>query len=61
MNMLLPWIIFIVASASVAKSKNRNVFLWAGIGLLLGPFAIVIVALMEPAGAEKQDEETDLQ
>lgn len=59
MNMLLPWIIFVAASASVAKSKNRNVFLWAGLGVLLGPFAIVIVALMEPVGAEKQEEDAD--
>lgn len=59
MNMLLPWIIFVVATASVAKSKNRNVLLWAGIGAVLGPFAIVIVALMEPANVEEQDAEID--
>lgn len=57
MNVLIAWVIFVAATASVAKSKSRNVFLWAGIGALLGPFAIIIVALMEPAGGDESKHE----
>jgi hypothetical protein len=49
MEYLIGWLVFPFASASVAKGKGRNVYLWAGIGLLLGPFSILIVAMLEPA------------
>lgn len=48
MEFLFGWIVFAAAAGSIARGKNRNVFLWAGIGLLIGPFAILIVALMKP-------------
>lgn len=49
MEYLIGWLVFSAAAASIAKGKNRNVFLWAGLGILLGPFAILIVAMMGPA------------
>jgi len=47
MEYLIIWAVFGFAAASLAKGKNRSVPLWFMIGLLLGPFAILIVALMK--------------
>jgi len=49
MEYLIAWLVFPFAAASLARGKNRNVFLWAFVGLLLGPFAVLIVALIKPA------------
>ena len=46
-QLLLVWVVFAAAAASIAKSKGRNVYLWIGISLLIGPFATLIVALMK--------------
>ena len=54
MEFLFAWVIFAVAAASIAKGKKRNVFLWAVLGLLLGPFAILIVALIKPGEGADQ-------
>lgn len=57
MEYLIGWVIFSVAAASIAKGKNRNMYLWAALGIFLGPFAILIVALMGPApGKDGSDE-----
>jgi len=61
MELLIAWAVFSFAAASVAKGKNRNVFLWAGIGLLLGPFAILIVALLKPGQADDKQKTVELQ
>ncbi len=54
MEFLIAWIVFGVAAASLAKGKNRSVALWVVIGLLIGPFALLIIGLMKPApGANK--------
>ena len=54
MEYLVAWLVFPFAAASLAKGKKRNVYLWASLGLLLGPFAILIVALIKPApGADE--------
>lgn len=55
MEFFFAWIVFGCAAASFAKGKNRNVALWAGIGLLLGPFAILILLVMKPAPGKEQD------
>ena len=49
MEYLVAWLVFPFATASLAKGKKRNVFLWGFLGLLIGPFAILIVALIKPA------------
>jgi len=54
MEYLIAWLVFPFASASLARGKNRNVLLWALLGLLLGPFAILIVALIKPAPGADQ-------
>jgi len=46
-QLLLVWVVFAAAAVSIAKSKGRNVYLWIAISLLIGPFAILIVALMK--------------
>jgi len=46
MEYLLMWIVFACAAYSVAVSKGRNRYLWFGIGLLIGPFAVLALALM---------------
>lgn len=49
MEYLIGWLVFPFAAASLARGKKKNVVLWAVLGLLLGPFAILIVALIKPA------------
>jgi hypothetical protein len=55
MELIIGWILFGVGAGSVAKGKNRRVALWVVIGLLLGPFAILIVGLMKAAPAIEQE------
>lgn len=55
MNLLFAWVVFAVAAASLAKGKNRSVVLWAVIGLLIGPFATLMVGLMKPVPLETQE------
>ena len=54
MEYLIAWALFGAAAASLAKGKNRNVVLWVFIGLLIGPFAVLIIALMKPAPGKDQ-------
>ena len=54
MEYLLVWCVFPVAAASLARGKNRNWLLWAFLGLLIGPFAILIVALVKAAPGPDQ-------
>lgn len=46
--------IFAAAAGSLAKGKNRSVLLWSVLGAILGPFAILAVALMKSAPGEDQ-------
>ncbi len=55
MEYLLLWLVFGAAAASMAKSKGRSVALWTLVGLLIGPFAVLVVAVMKPvSGAEQK-------
>ena len=54
MEFLFAWVVFGAAAASMAKGKNRNVLLWICIGLLIGPFAVLIVALLKTAPGKDQ-------
>lgn len=54
MEFLFAWLVFGCAAASVAKGKNRSVVLWAALGLLIGPFALLIIALMKPGPGPDQ-------
>ena len=54
MEYLLIWVVFGCAAYSLAKGKNRRGVLWFFIGLLIGPFAILTVALMKPAPGPDQ-------
>jgi hypothetical protein len=54
MEFLFAWAVMAAAAGSVAKGKNRSVPLWVGVGLLLGPIAILIVALLKPAEGADQ-------
>ena len=54
MEYLIAWLVFPFAAASLAKGKKRNIYLWALLGLLIGPFAILIVALIKPAPGADQ-------
>jgi len=51
---LILWSLFGFAAASMAQGKNRRKEVWFFIGLLLGPFAVLIVALMKTAEGPKQ-------
>lgn len=42
-------LVFACAAASLAKSKNRNPYVWFPLGLVLGPFAVLIVAMLKTA------------
>ena len=54
MQYLVLWAIFGFAASSMAKAKNRRVVLWFVIGLLVGPFAILALALMKPGPGPDQ-------
>lgn len=54
MEFFLLWAVFPIAAASIAKGKKRNVILWVGIGLLLGPFALLIIGMMKAAPGADQ-------
>ncbi|GAB4562603.1 MAG: hypothetical protein Tsb0017_21090 [Geothermobacteraceae bacterium] len=54
MEFLFMWAAFGVGAASIAKGKNFNVPLWVCLGLLLGPFALLIMALRKPGPGPDQ-------
>ena len=54
MEFILLWVVFAVAAGVLAKGKNRNVALWAILGLLIGPFAILAGGLIKPAPGADQ-------
>lgn len=47
-QLLFLWVVFCAAAASVARSRGRNMYLWGALALLIGPFAILLVAIMKP-------------
>jgi hypothetical protein len=55
MEFFFIWAVFGFAAASFAKGKNRNPYLWAAIGLLIGPFAVLVVLFLKPAPGPSQD------
>ena len=54
MEYLLFWLVFGFAAASMAKGKNRHVVMWFFIGLLIGPFAVLIIGMMKPGPGPDQ-------
>ena len=54
MEYMIAWLGFPFATASLAHGKNRNVIVWGIIGVLLGPFAILIVAMLKTESGEDQ-------
>lgn len=54
MDYLIFWLVFGFAAASMAKGKNRHVILWFFIGLLIGPFAVLIIGMMKPGPGPDQ-------
>jgi hypothetical protein len=57
MEYLILWAAFPFATHALAKEKKLNRFLWAFLGLLMGPFALVIVALKERGDVEGEDQD----
>lgn len=56
MELLFVWLIaFGCAAGSLAKGKNRSVALWVIVGMVIGPFAVLIIALMKPVPGVEQD------
>jgi len=54
MEFLLIPIIFASAAAVVARDKNRSQILWFFIGLVLMPFALLIIAIIKPGPGPEQ-------
>lgn len=54
MEYLIAWVVFGAAAGSIAKGKDRSVVLWVILGLLIGPFALLAIALMKPGPAADQ-------
>ena len=56
-QLIFIWVVFGAAAASMAKSKGRNVYFWVFIGLLIGPFAALIISVMKSTetGDKKYD------
>ena len=48
MEYFILWAVFGCAAYSIAKGKNRRGILWFFIGLLIGPFTVLLVAVMKP-------------
>jgi hypothetical protein len=46
-QLIFVWVVFGAAAAAMAKSKGRNVYFWVFVGLLIGPFAVLILAVMK--------------
>ena len=55
MEYLIAWTLFGAAAGSLAKGKNRNIVLWVVIGLLIGPFAVLVIALLKPVPGTNQE------
>jgi hypothetical protein len=54
MNYIIGWLLFGVAAYCVAKSKGRSLVFWTVLGLLIGPFALLILAFLP--STEKGDQ-----
>jgi len=54
MELLFLWAVFGCAAYSVAKGKNRRGVVWFFIGLLIGPFAVLLLAVMQPGPGPDQ-------
>ncbi|MBW6512444.1 MAG: hypothetical protein K0A93_10100 [Desulfuromonadaceae bacterium] len=54
MDYIILWAVFPVGSYIVAKDKNRNPYLWAALALLIGPFALLIIALIPNGEGDDQ-------
>jgi hypothetical protein len=46
--LVFVWIVCVIATAVVAANKGRNALGWLGLGILLGPIALLVVAMMGP-------------
>jgi ABC-type glycerol-3-phosphate transport system permease component len=46
-QLILVWVVFGAAAAAMAKSKGRNIYFWVFVGLLIGPFAVLIISVMK--------------
>lgn len=55
MEYLIIWVLFGVASAVLAKDKGRSRPLWFILGLLIGPFAILIQVFLPTTSRGDQD------
>lgn len=44
----LIWLLFAIATASIAETKGYSVGGWFVLGLVLGVFALIIIAFMPP-------------
>ena len=55
MEYLILWFVFGAAAFVLAKGKGRNLALWTILGLLIGPFAVLILALLPTTEQGDQD------
>ena len=53
LNFILMIIIFGCAAYSVAVSKGKNPYLWFGIGLFIGPIAVLVLSFYPPKEKNK--------
>lgn len=54
MEFAIMWGAFAVGACLVARDKNRHMIGWGLLGLLLGPFALLILALLPPGPGPDQ-------
>jgi hypothetical protein len=48
MTFLIIWILFGIGCAIYASNKNRSVAGWFILGMLLGPFGLIFILLLQP-------------
>ncbi len=54
MEILILLGVFAAAAGSFAKGKNRNIWFWGGLGMIIGPFAVLLLVFLKPGPGKFQ-------
>jgi len=54
-GLILLWVVCGAAAASMAKTKGRKPLNWVIIGLVIGPFALLILGMLKATAKGDQD------
>ena len=54
MELLILLGVFAAAAGSFAKGKNRNIWFWGALGMIIGPFAVLLLVFLKPGPGKFQ-------